>query len=193
MKQFLKSPDFLQTVIAETEKNSDEAKRLVEGLSEGQLGWTSNPASWSIAQCLDHLAVTSQKFNSYFTDALERGRKKGLVSSPLPYRPSFVGGWLIKQVVPETTRRVPAPKVFRPSQSNTIPGALEKFLKQQSEFSNYVRASRGIDYNKTRLRSPVTPLMRYSLADAFVVTVVHGWRHLAQAQRMRDTAGFPAN
>jgi hypothetical protein len=37
------------------------------------------------------------------------------------------------------------------------------------------------DYNKTRLRSPVTPIMRYSLADAFVMTVVHGQRHLAQA------------
>lgn len=34
--------------------------------------------------------------------------------------------------------------------------------------------------------------MRYSLADAFVVTVVHGWRHLAQARRVREAAGFPA-
>ncbi len=36
-----------------------------------------------------------------------------------------------------------------------------------------MRQAKGLDYNKTRLRSPVTPLMRYSLADAFVVTVVH--------------------
>jgi hypothetical protein len=32
--------------------------------------------------------------------------------------------------------------------------------------------------------------MRYSLADAYVVTVVHGQRHLAQARRVRDTPGF---
>ncbi len=193
MKQFLESPDVLQTIVAESEKNSEEAKRLVVGLSEEQMSWTSAPGSWSIAQCLDHLAVTSEGFNSYFTAALERGRKKWPVASTIPYRPSFLGGLLIKQVVPETTRKFPAPKVFRPSQSPAVPGALEKFLEQQFKFMNYVRESRGLDFNKTRLRSPVTPFMRYSLADAFVVTVVHTWRHLGQARRMRETPGFPAN
>ena len=193
MKQFLESPDLLHTIVAEAEKNSEEAKRLVAGLSEQQLSWTSAPGSWSIAQCLDHLAITSEEFNSYFTDALERGRKKWPLASTVPYRPSFMGGWLIKQVVPESTRKFPAPKVFRPSQSQAIPGALDKFLDQQIKFMFYVRQSRGLDFNKTRLRSPVTPFMRYSLADAFVVTVVHGWRHLAQVRRVRETPEFPSN
>lgn len=193
MNQFQQSSDFLGTIIAESEKNNETARQLVAGLSEEQLSWTSNPGSWSIAQCLDHLAVTSAEFNSYFARALERGRTKAPVTSPVPYRPSFLGGWLIKQVVPESTRKFPAPKVFQPSQSHAVPGAVEKFLRQQAEFMSYVADTRGIDYNKIRLRSPVTPLMRYSLADAFVVTVVHTWRHLAQAQRMRDAPGFPRN
>ena len=192
MKQFLESPDFLQTVIAETEKNSDEAKRLVEGLSEGQLSWTSNPQSWSIAQCLDHLAVSGEKFSSYFNDAIDRGGRKWPVTAPVPYRPTLLGGLLIKQVVPEAKRKFPAPKILRPSQSQAIPGVVEKFLDQQNRFLDYVRQAKGLDYNKTRMRSPVTPLMRYSLADAFVVIVVHTQRHLGQARRMRETAGFPA-
>ena len=121
-----------------------------------------------LAQCLDHLAVTSEQFNSYFTEALDRGRRKWPVASTVPYRPSLIGGLLIKQVVPESARKFPAPKVFQPSQSQAVPGALEKFLEQQSKFMNYVREAKGLDFNKTRLRSPVTPLMRYSLADAFV-------------------------
>jgi hypothetical protein len=192
MKQFLESPDFLQTVISESEKVNEATKRLVDGLSENQLGWTSTPGSWSIAQCLDHLTVSSAGFNPYFNNALERGRKKAPTAGLVPYRPSFMGGWLIKQLVPEATRKVPAPKIFRPSDA-PVPGAVEKFLKQQSEFLSYVRDTKGIDYNKTRLRSPVTPIVRYSLADAFVIIVVHNWRHLGQAQRMRDTPGFPAN
>ena len=193
MKEFLESADFLQTIIAETEKNSDEAKRLVEGLSDGQLSWTSNPASWSIAQCLDHLAVSTEKFSAYFSDALDRGGRKWPVTNQVSYRPSFLGGLLIKQVVPQSKRKFPAPKILRPSQSQAIPGVVEKFLDQQNKFLDYVRQAKGLDYNKTRMRSPVTPLMRYSLADAFVVIVVHTQRHLGQAQRMRDTAGFPAN
>ncbi len=192
MKQFLESRDFIQTVIDETAGNSRGAQQLVAGLRDNQLSWTSSPDRWSIAQCLDHLAVTSTQFNSYFTTAIKQGREKWPVNSAVPYKPSWVGGWLIRQVVPETTRKVPSPKVFRPSQSALIEGALEKFLNQQSVFLSFVREAQGIDYNKVRLRSPVTALMRYSLADAFVVTVVHGWRHLAQARRVRDTSGFPA-
>jgi hypothetical protein len=191
MKQFLESPNLLQTIALEIEKNSQQAERLVAGLSEGQLAWTSAPSTWSIAQCLDHLATTSRAFEPYFISAIKRGHEKWPVRSHVPYRPSWVGGWLIKQVVPEATRKVPSPKVFQPSHTLAIENVLEKFLKQQAEFARFVRQAEGLNYNKTRLRSPVTPLMRYSLADAFVVTVVHGWRHLAQAQRMRETSGFP--
>ena len=191
MKLFLESPNLLHTIVAEAEQNNDAARQLASGLREDQLNWKPARDKWSIAQCLDHLAVTSSKFGPYFTAALARARKKWPVTSSPSYRPTLIGGWLIKQVVPETGRNLPAPKVFRPSESSAIQGALESFLKQQARFIEFVRETDGVDYNKTRLRSPVTPLMRYSLADAFVVTVVHGQRHLAQARRVRETSGFP--
>jgi hypothetical protein len=190
MKLFLESSNLLETIVAQAEKNSEAARELGRGLSDVQLNWKPAPERWSIAQCLDHLAVTSNQFDSYFNEALARGRRKWPVKSPPAYRPSWVGGWLIKQVEPVTGRNLPAPKVFRPS-SSEIHGAVESFLNQQSRFLDFVRKTAGIDYNKTRIRSPVTPLLRYSLADAFVVTVVHGQRHLGQARRVLETAGFP--
>ncbi|HKO61003.1 MAG TPA: DinB family protein [Pyrinomonadaceae bacterium] len=190
MKQFIEAPDFLQKVIDEAEKNNVEARRLAGELSEQQLNWTSNPDKWSIAQCLDHLAVTGAAFDKYYTDAIALGREKWPVREAVQYRPTLVGGWLLRQVTPEKKRGFPAPKVFRPSQSN-ISGSLEKYLKQQEVFLDFVRAAAGLDYNSIRLRSPVTPLMRYSIADAFVVTVLHGQRHLGQARRMLETEGFP--
>src|SRR5258707_1166977 len=191
MKLFLESPNLLQTIVKEAEHNSDAARHLVSGLSEAQLNWKPAPDKWSIAQCLDHLAVTSSKFDPYFTAALARARKKWPVTSSPSYRPTLIGGWLIKQVVPETGRNLPAPKVFRPSESSNIHASLESFLEKQERFITFVRETHGVDYNKTRLRSPVTPLMRYSLADAFVITLVHAQRHLAQARRVRETSGFP--
>lgn len=191
MKQFIDASDFIQLVIAEAEKNSAEAKSLVGELSEDQLNWTSSPDKWSMAQCLDHLAITGERFDKYYTHAIKRGREKWPVREAVQYRPTFVGGWLAKQVNPETGRNFPAPKVFRPSQAPTITDSLQKFLKQQDVFLSFVRDAAGLDYNRIRLRSPVTPLMRYSLADAFVVTVFHGQRHLGQARRMRETSGFP--
>jgi hypothetical protein len=193
MKQFLESADLLQTIASETEKVGGEARHLVADLTDEQLNWKPAPDSWSIAQCLDHLAVTSEKFDQNFGKAIARGRDKRRASSAVRYRPTILGGWLVKQLLPEAKRKVPAPRVFRPSESSAIKGALERFLRQQEKFLGFVKDARGIDYNKTRLRSPVTPLMRYSLADAFVITVVHGQRHLAQARRVREMSGFPRN
>ena len=191
MDQFLQSTNLLQTIVVGAEENSEMACELFSGISNARLNWKPAPDKWSIAQCLDHLTVASREFERYFSDALVRGRKKWPVSSGPAYRPSFMGGWLIKVVHPETGRNLTAPKIFRPAESSNIDEPLEKFLKQQERFNEFVRETNGVDYNKTKIRSPVTPFMRYSLADAFVVTVVHGRRHLAQARRVRETSGFP--
>jgi hypothetical protein len=193
MNQFLESKNLLETITTEAGEISNDARQLVAGLSEAQLNWKPAPKKWSIAQCLDHLAVAGEKFRPYLTTAIARGREKWPVSSAVPYRPTRLGGLLIKQIVPETTRRFPAPKVFRPSDNGEIHGALERFLEQQEELLRFLHQAEGVDYNKTKLRSPVTPLMRYSLADAFVITAVHCRRHLGQARRVRETPGFPAN
>lgn len=192
MKQFLDSPDFLQTVVSEAERNSDAARTVSGDLTEAQLNWKPSADKWSIAQCLEHLAITSGKFDGYFSAAVERARRKWPVANEPNYKPSMVGGWLARQVNPNGGRNFPAPKVFRPSESSDIHGSLEMFLNQQARFLDFVRKCGGIDYNKTRIRSPVTPLMRYSLADAFVITVLHGRRHLAQARVVREMPEFPS-
>lgn len=192
MKQFLESSNLLQTVGAVTEETSNAASQLAAGLSDEQLNWKPAPDRWSIAQCLDHLAVATEKFQPYITAALAQGGEKYPVTMAPAYQPTWLGGWLIKQLLPAATRKIPAPKIFRPVETAAIHHALEHFLKQQAVFLNYLRQAEGLNYNKTRLRSPVTPIMRYSLADAFVITAVHGQRHLAQARRVRETPGFPA-
>jgi hypothetical protein len=191
MKAFL-STKLLQSVIAETENLCGQARQLVAGLSEDQLNWKPAPDRWSIAQCLNHLAVATEKFGPYLTEALAHGKAKYPVNSAPPYQPSWMGGWLIKQLLPEATRKIPAPKIFRPAEAAPIHGALDQFINEHQKFLTFVRQADGLDYNKTKMRSPVTPLMRYSLADAFVITAVHGQRHLAQARKVRETPGFPA-
>src|SRR5207237_2874432 len=158
---------------------------------EVQLNWKPSPEQWSIAQCLEHLAIATNQFENYFITALEQARKKSAVTSPLVYKPSMMGGWLARYVDPVNPKKLPAPKVFRPAAVSSITKPLDLFLNAQTKFIDFVKQCNGIDYNKTRLRSPVTPLMRYSLADAFVITVLHGQRPLGQACRVRELAEFP--
>jgi DinB superfamily len=191
MKLFLDSSNLLATIASESEKNNDAARAVTADLTQAQLNWKPSPEQWSIAQCLEHLAIATNGFDNYFRVALERARKKAPLTSSPTYKPSMVGGWLAKQVSPEAPRKLPAPKLFRPAAGSSIDKPLDLFLNAQTKFIDFVNQCGGIDYNKTRLRSPVTPLMRYSLADAFVITVLHGQRHLAQARRVREMTEFP--
>jgi len=192
MKPFLDSPDLLKTVTSEAEKNNDTARVLTSDLTEGQLNWKPSAGQWSMAQCLEHLAVATKGFEKYFDAALELARQRWTATTPPKYKPTILGGWLAKQVSPEGERKLAAPKIFRPVDSSNIEGSVKMFLDQQLKFVDFVRRCEGIDYNKTRLRSPVTPLIRYSLADAFVITVLHAQRHLAQARRVRERPEFPS-
>ncbi len=88
MNQFLQSPNLLQTIISESEASNAAASELAADLNEEQLNWKPGPEKWSIAQCLDHLAVTSSKFDQYLETALGRGRSKWPVTSPPAYRPT---------------------------------------------------------------------------------------------------------
>ena len=190
VQQFLNSSNLLETIESEAQKNSREAKEFTS-LSAPSLNWKPSQTEWSIAECLEHLSMSEAAFKPIVIRALERGRGRFRVASPPAYQPTWIGAWLIRHVSPESPKKLTAPKAFRPSTTSAISGSLDRFLREQEEFLNFVRQSAGIDYNKVRLRSPVTPLVRYSLADALVVVVVHAQRHLQQARRVRSAPAFP--
>ncbi len=192
LQKFLDAAKLLELVVDEAQQNSETARQLAQELTEAQLNWKPDANQWSVAQCLDHLTVATKGFEKYFAPALERARAKSLAPPP-SYQPTLMGGWLAKHVAPEAPRKLKAPRIFLPDQASNIQGSLTSFLDQQDRFIEFVRGCAGIDYNRARLRSPVTPLVRYSLADAFVITVLHGQRHLGQAGRVRDMPEFPRN
>jgi hypothetical protein len=189
MKHYLDSANLLETIIVTAEQNSADAQTITAGLTEAQLNWKPSADQWSIAQCLEHLAVATRGFDKYFVAALEQSRIK--TQSAPRYKPTMMGGWLARHVAPEAPRKLRAPKIFKPANASTIENSLGMFLTEQTKFVDFVRQAKGIDYNKSRIRSPVTPLVRYSLADAFVITVLHAQRHLAQARRVREEPNFP--
>lgn len=190
-KLFLEATDFLQAVTTGGQENNETARVLTADLNEAQLNWKPAVDQWSMAQCLEHLAVSTKAFEKYFAAALQRGRSRPQVAESLRYKPSLMGGLLVRYVSPEGARKLRAPKIIRPADSSRIEGSLEMFLREQDWFIDFVGRAHGVDYNKTRLRSPITPLVRYSLADAFVIIVLHAQRHLQQARRVRELPEFP--
>ena len=63
-----------------------DARSLVNGLSETLGTWHADAGSWSVAECLDHLATTNCVYLDAMrvpaTNALKSGRRSGLKASP---------------------------------------------------------------------------------------------------------------
>src|SRR5262252_6882873 len=94
--RFLEATDFLQAVVTEGRENNQTARALAAELTEAQLNWKPAVDQWSMAQCLEHLAVSTTAFAKYFAAALERGRRRPPVAESPRYKPSLMGGLLVR-------------------------------------------------------------------------------------------------
>jgi len=98
-----------------------------------------------------------------------------------------VGGWLAGALV-EGSKPVPAPRLYR---AGSVPRehVVDAFLAGIARTRALVLDVDGCDL-RVGLASPVSPLIRLNLGDALRIIVVHGHRHLAQAERTRRAVGM---
>lgn len=166
-------------------KQVGEAEAITAGLDEADLARPPAERAWSIGQCLDHLVATADAYEPFLLRAIE-GAPRGDRPNLDPIAKSWLGAWFVSAVSPQSRRRLPAPKRFRPGPAPE-PGALERFLGAQETLLGCLKKADGLDLNRTKLRSPVSPLLRFRLGEAFVALSLHVDRHLAQARRVRET------
>src|SRR5688572_15302284 len=79
--------------------NERDALALVAGLTGTQGGWRPAPGTWSIAECLDHLAIA----NRVYLDAMTPPAARALADGSRPRRPPLpgvIGRWFIGSLEP---------------------------------------------------------------------------------------------
>lgn len=147
--------------------------------------WTQRPAegSWSVAECVDHLNLTSRSFVGPLREALARGRAQG-GGAPARFRRDFFG-WLIGRAVrPEAGMKVRTTAQFTPPAKTAPPEELvAEFDRLQDEQMELVRQADGLPIGRLKIKSPFGPGIRYSVYSAFTILPAHQHRHLQQAER----------
>lgn len=140
------------------------------------------PASggWSVAEVLEHLIVSADSYLEPMR-ALIEGNAGGAVNPASTWKPSLMGGMLAASL--RGTRKLPAPKRYTPGPSPR-PRVLEEFFRRQEEAGRLITEAGGLDWRRVRMRSPVAPILRMNLGDAFTILVVHAERHAGQIERV---------
>jgi hypothetical protein len=153
------------------------------------LDWRPSEGGWSIAQVFEHLCTANEDYLVAIRDALD-GHAAGVRGSFATrlWRPSLAGRLLVKSF--EAPRKLRAPRMWRPA-SAARPNVVGEFLARQRRLEELIDRSTAYDWQRVRLASPVSSLIRMNIGDAFTILVTHAERHFRQIERIR--AGYEAS
>lgn len=166
-----------------------DARALVAGLTEVTGTWRAEPGTWSVAECLDHLASANRAYLGAMQPAAEKARADGRQRRS-PALPGLIGGWFARMQEPPVNPwlKGSAPKQIRPHPSPALGDAARNFLASQDDVRAFLRRFAPIDLAGVRFPNPFVRGVRFSLATGLYVIAAHERRHLWQAWRVRKAA-----
>lgn len=166
-----------------------EVERLRDTLTEAQLTWRPDDATWSIADVFEHVRRLDKAYARRLTDALRQAGPDG----EAPFRPGLFARLFIAAVSPGFRWRMSAPQGVRPDPVPEGAGrdTLDRFLLQHAEVRQLLCEAEGRDLNTGRFPSPLNARLKLSVGEALTGVVRHQERHLQQALRLTERPDFP--
>jgi hypothetical protein len=161
-----------------------DALALAAGLTEERANWRAAPGSWSVAECLDHLAATNREYLAAMYRPAEKARTQERLRRGQA-APGRIGAWFVRSLEPPVKMRARAPKSTLPRAAPPLASALAAFVIAQSDTRAFVQANSDLDLAGVRFPNPFVPVIRFSLATGLHVIAAHERRHLWQAWRVR--------
>jgi hypothetical protein len=186
-------PSDLQQRLDELDATDAAADAIVAGLSDEQLHWQPNGGkSWSIAQCLEHLATANSIYAKPIRSAIDAARQRGLTREG-PSRSSFLGEWFVRSLDVPVKRRLRAPSNTRPSSGLPRDEVLRRYHEMIQFARGLILDAAAIDINRVTFQTPFFKFSRVRVATGLRVILAHNRRHLWQAAQVKNHPQFPAS
>lgn len=181
-------PDDLRALEQAFAVNEQHAQRLIDGLEETTGTWRPQPGTWSVAECLDHLAVGNRVYLASMRPRADMARAAGRLRRGAAL-PGLFGGWFVRSLEPPVTRKMRAPRKIVPCASPSLAGAASAFFESHRQVVRFLHDNADIDLAGVRFPNPFIAALRFSLATGLHVLAAHECRHLWQAGNVRQAQG----
>lgn len=135
-----------------------------------------------MAECLDHVATTAEKYLPVLRKALEEGRANGTNASG-PFRYGLLARMFLWAIEPPVRLRVKAPATFAPRPQPEVAAALNAYIAQHDELQKMLLLADGLDLAAIRVVSPANDKIKLPAGAVFGVLTAHARRHLWQARK----------
>jgi DinB family protein len=94
----------------------DQAAALLRGLNAVQYNWRPAVGSWSIQQCVAHIALTDEIYLPVLEKCVVDARAGGLLCTG-PFQHGQLGNWFVRSMDAPAKRRFTNPKQITPPKS----------------------------------------------------------------------------
>jgi len=163
-----------------------------KSLSENQINWKPNKQNWSIAECIDHLAITNKLYLAEFEKQFSKEQIK-TDCSVTKAKHRLLSKFIIKSVNPDNIKKVKTFPVFMPSKSKYRKDVFDYFFEIQNNLINLVSSAKDLDFNKYVMSSPAAKIIKENFCDVLEIIRLHDRRHFNQAQKLINHPNFPKN
>ena len=167
-----------------------DADALAGPLSPHRLEWRPAAPRWSVADCLNHVNVTAEKYLPRLAEMIARGRTEGRVGHG-PFRHPFAGNWFVRMLEPPPRRRLRVPGVFAPVPGRPAESLLPEFRRLREALLDRLAEADGLDLAALKTSSPAARFFTLTLGQCFGALAAHDRRHLWQAKQVVAHPDFP--
>lgn len=154
----------------------------VKGLSAEQLNFKPTPESWSVAECIEHIAISESMLFGMMQGTLKEA------ANPAKRSEVKMTDDQVKSVISSRERKVKTSEAFVPSNKfGSADGSLKEFASKRDASIEYVKTT------QDDLRNHYAQ-MPFGTMDSFQVIIFmagHSARHTAQAKEVMANANFP--
>jgi hypothetical protein len=187
------APAALRSILGDLESTEEQASEIIARTSAAQANWQPNTGrSWSIVQCLSHLARTNRVYAAAMYETVARADVHSKLASQ-GISPGLFGAWFIRSMEPPVRTRMKARSKVHPLNQADPNEALAEFIDSHKPVRNVIEAASDMDVNRIRFKNPFVPFVRFTVGTGLLVISAHDRRHLWQANQVTVARGFPAS
>lgn len=170
----------LETVLNQIESATLRSQTLVAGRSQADLTNSLESTSWSVAQCLDHLAQTTNAFLPVISAAIARAPR---LTTNRGLRTGALTRLFIRNLEPPYRVRFKVLSSLVPV-GHDFAAARAAFEAAQEQLERTIQSAIGLAVDQVRIESPVYARLSYNVYGALRMLAAHQRRHLWQIEQI---------
>jgi hypothetical protein len=166
------------------EQTRDGVSAAVKGLSDAQMKFKSAPDRWSVAETLEHIAVSEDYIFQNVTEKIMKA------PAGAPDRDTAKIDAFVLSAIPDRSHKAQAPEPLKPTARWTPAETLDHFLQSRAKTIAFLQSTPDLRAHVVNGPPLNQPLDAY---DWLLFISAHSERHTKQILEVKADPNFPKN